>query len=173
MKYHNQTYVFVALCIMVLLFNACKSDSKSGMPITTDEEIPSTAKDVVADQSLVDITTTQTFDEEALNEDELITEDEDHESNKNISNTQEQQADETYQKSVDIQKENSIVAKQFMNDCEAILTKYKTTIEKFLKTENEAVLDEILEWSNDPVFLSCQNNMNYKEKFEEVNRLLE
>lgn len=69
-------------------------------------------------------------------------------------------------------KESEIV-KKIGTDCSVILEKYKSVTAKFIDSGDESDLDSILSWDNDPIFISCRNNTEFKEEFEKTAALLE
>lgn len=84
---------------------------------------------------------------------------------------------------VEIQKERaqfikqsldtSSVVKEFGQDCSAILAKYTKVVNKFAESGDERVLDEILVWQNDPMFIHCSTQEPHKALFQKLNEILE
>ena len=158
---------------LVLFFSACKSDVKSSITNSTTQENIIAKKETrnnVKEPTIVDNSNAEKNPKER---EEILNNNNNNNSSKQTDTEEEIKADIQYQKTIKEQIINSEVAKKFDTDCDAIFAKYKATIEKYLKTQEDQVLDEILEWSNDPVFLSCQSQEAYKTKFAEVNSLIE
>jgi len=71
------------------------------------------------------------------------------------------------------QLEKSKVVEEFKDDCEAIFNKYSETINRYVETNDETVLDEILHFINDPVFEGCRKNEKFKDKFDALDEKIE
>mgnify|MGYP000356329313 CR=1 FL=1 len=69
--------------------------------------------------------------------------------------------------------DTSRVVKEFGKDCTAILAKYTKVINKFAESGDESVLDEILVWQNDLMFIYCTKQETHKVAFQKLNEILE
>jgi hypothetical protein len=69
--------------------------------------------------------------------------------------------------------DTSNVRKEFGQDCAAILAKYTKVINKYAETGDDSILDEILDWQNDAIFISCNKKEEYKVAFQKLNEILE
>lgn len=69
--------------------------------------------------------------------------------------------------------DTSRVVKEFGQDCTAVLAKYTKVINKFAESGDESVLDEILAWQNDLMFIYCTKQETHKAAFQKLNEILE
>lgn len=50
--------------------------------------------------------------------------------------------------------------------CDQILEEYEKIILKFVESKDDAVLDPLTKWSNDPFFNACKKNKAFKKKID-------
>lgn len=158
LKKNKPSNLLLLICAIVLF--SCQQENKadSDMGAVENEKVEVEKSEVESEELYENLITEDLGNEEGKDAG-LIAEEKKHK--------------EERKKIIDEQLKESKVAKEFKDDCEAIFEKYSKTVNKYISTQDESILDDIIHFINDPVFESCRKNEDYKDKFDAIDAKME